>query len=102
MLEWFDFVEVVAVPIVGIGLYGLHKMSQWQQTQKSITGREGLIGTRGVVKRSLKPYGRRFKGKVVVMGEWWDAVSDNPIRVDTPIVVEAVEGFVLFVKEKYE
>ncbi len=95
-----EVIEIFGIPLVGLGAYGAYKAAEWQRRNKVITGREGLIGAKGVVKRSLKPFGRRCRGKVMVFGEWWEAVSDEPISAGATIEVEAVEGFTLFVVER--
>jgi len=61
----------------------------------SVTGKEGLIGEIAVVRNRLSP-----KGKVFVMGEIWQAVSDDGSYVEEgeEVVIKKVEGFKLFVK----
>ena len=63
---------------------------------KVTTGRQGLIGKRGVVKRPIEP-----SGKVFVHGELWDAVAEHSGEIDLgeEIEVVAVEGMCLRVRE---
>lgn len=65
---------------------------------KVTTGKEGLVGERGVVRTALDP-----KGKVFVHGELWSAVADgtkdDAVVVGTPVEVTAVEGMLLRVRE---
>jgi membrane-bound serine protease (ClpP class) len=55
--------------------------------RKPVTGREGLVGEQGVVDLEIMP-----EGKVFVRGEYWDAVSAEPIMKGTKVEVVAVEG----------
>ncbi len=51
-----------------------------------LTGREGLVGERGEARTDLAP-----SGKVLVHGEYWDAVSDDGSAVPTGAAVEVVD-----------
>jgi membrane-bound serine protease (ClpP class) len=62
--------------------------------QKPVTGREGLVGERGVADADIMP-----EGKVFVRGEYWDAVSSEPIMKGTRVEVVAVEGMRVRVKK---
>lgn len=62
--------------------------------RRPTTGMEGLIGLDGIAQGALDP-----GGKVFVRGEYWDAVSDEPIAAGSGIVVEAVEGMRLRVRK---
>jgi membrane-bound serine protease (ClpP class) len=57
------------------------------------TGREGLLGERAVVRVRLAP-----DGKVYLMGEWWNAISETPVEVGEEVEVTAVEGMLLRVR----
>ena len=60
------------------------------------TGREGMIGEHG---KALKPLaGTRGAGKVLVHGEYWDAVADEPVAAGEEVEVVAVENFTLRVR----
>ncbi len=83
----------LAVMMGGLFLFIVVKALQVMKHQP-VTGTEGLIGARGVVKVPLTP-----QGKVLVKGEWWDALAlDPPLERDTPIEVVGVEGFRLTVR----
>ena len=56
------------------------------QRQPAITGAEGLVGERGVVRRRVDG-----EGLVFVHGEYWTAVSDDPLEAGESIEVERVE-----------
>lgn len=57
------------------------------------TGTSDLIGRTGEVGQELKP-----EGKVLVNGEWWKAVSDEPLDAGTAVEVLGVKGFTLIVR----
>ncbi|MCD6445274.1 nodulation protein NfeD [Candidatus Bathyarchaeota archaeon] len=62
------------------------------------TGREALLGARGIVVRDLKP-----EGEVRVMGEFWHAKSvDEWIKKGETVEVVNVEGLTLIVKRLRE
>jgi membrane-bound serine protease (ClpP class) len=58
------------------------------------TGKEAIIGAKGIATTDLKP-----KGEVRIMGEFWEATT-NDIEVLTgqPIEVVSMNGMVLVVK----
>jgi membrane-bound serine protease (ClpP class) len=57
---------------------------------KVVTGAEGLVGEIGIAQSVLSP-----NGKVVVHGEFWDAVSVVPIPAGERVVVRQVDGLTL-------
>ena len=57
------------------------------------TGREGLVGERGVARTSLAPAGKAF-----VHGELWSAVAEQPLEPGQPLEVVSVEGLTLRVR----
>jgi membrane-bound serine protease (ClpP class) len=64
--------------------------------RRVVTGREGLVGAEGVVRRDIVP---GQQGMVQVLGELWRATAaDSRIAQDERIVVQRVEGLVLVVK----
>jgi membrane-bound serine protease (ClpP class) len=62
--------------------------------RKPSSGREGLLGERGVADSDIDP-----EGKVFVRGEYWDAWSDETIRKGEGIMVQELEGMKLKVKK---
>jgi membrane-bound serine protease (ClpP class) len=64
------------------------------QVKRPITGARGLIGERGVAKQKVTPEG----GKVFVHGEYWNAVSDEPIEEGISVEVVRVDQLKLVVK----
>jgi len=65
--------------------------------QKSKVGKEGLIGEEGIAQTDIVK-----KGKILIHGEIWDAVSSNPIKEGEAVSVEKIKGLKLFVKRKEE
>jgi membrane-bound serine protease (ClpP class) len=64
------------------------------QFRRVKTGKEALIGARGVATTDLKP-----KGEVRVMSEFWEATAkDTPITAGQEVEVIGMEGMTLVVK----
>ncbi len=64
--------------------------------RKVVTGREGLIGATGIVRRDIEP-GR--SGIVLVQGELWQAVApDGRLSHGEHVVVQSLEGLLLTVR----
>jgi len=64
------------------------------QRRKPTTGREGIVGERGVAITPLNPY-----GKIKVHGEIWEAFSENKVKEGDRVEVVSVEGLQLKVKK---
>ncbi len=62
--------------------------------RKVVTGREGLLGAPGTVRRELS---HAQPGIVLTQGELWQAVSNVPIASGEKVIVQAVDGLVLTV-----
>ncbi len=62
--------------------------------RKPTTGREGLVGKKGIAKSKIDP-----QGKVFVHGEYWDAVSDETISEGTKVKVTEVKDNEIKVKK---
>ena len=64
------------------------------QFRRVKTGKEALIGARGIVTSDLKP-----KGEVRVIGEFWEATAkDTTITAGQAVEVVSMEGVYLVVK----
>ncbi|MFI5304255.1 MAG: nodulation protein NfeD [Nitrospiria bacterium] len=61
-----------------------------------LTGMESLINEKGFARTDLNP-----KGIVLIRGELWNAISEEPIQANEEVVVVNIEGLVLKVK-KYQ
>ncbi len=62
------------------------------QRRRSVTGVDAMVGTIGVARTNLTP-----RGKVLLQGELWDAISEEPIRTGEEAEVKAVAGLTLTV-----
>jgi membrane-bound serine protease (ClpP class) len=62
------------------------------QRKRPVTGREAMVGTIAVAKTDLAP-----RGQVLLQGEIWDAVSEEPIHEGEEAEVKAVAGLTLTV-----
>jgi membrane-bound serine protease (ClpP class) len=64
--------------------------------RRVVTGREGLLGATGIVRRELAP---GSNGIVLVQGELWQAVApDGRLAVGERVVVQAIDGLLLTVR----
>ncbi|TMQ59691.1 MAG: nodulation protein NfeD [Candidatus Eisenbacteria bacterium] len=72
--------------VVGAGVRALKR--------KPLTGREGLVGERGVALTELGPH----EGRIFVHGEYWEAEADERIEKGAPVVVDRVDGMRLRVR----
>ena len=73
--------------VVGAGFRALRR--------KPVTGREGLVGERGVALTELGPR----EGRIFVHGEYWVAEADERIEKGAPVVVDRVDGMRLRVRK---
>jgi membrane-bound serine protease (ClpP class) len=89
----------IAAGLVGIFLLiGGFALTVWRR--KPATGREGLVGAVGTVRRPLNP-----DGVVFVSGELWQATAPGdsveavpPIAERVPVTVTGMDGLRLFVR----
>jgi membrane-bound serine protease (ClpP class) len=63
------------------------------QLRRSMTGSAGLIGERGKAHTELAP-----EGQVFVHGEYWNAVSEEPVAPGEAVEVVEVMGLKLRVR----
>jgi membrane-bound serine protease (ClpP class) len=75
-----------AVATVSIFMLTIGYLVLRTQRQPAITGAEGLVGERGVVRRRVDG-----EGLVFVHGEYWTAVSDDPLEAGESIEIVRVE-----------
>jgi len=73
--------------VIGAGVRALRR--------KPITGREGLLGERGVAVTDLPSR----EGRIFVHGAYWAAVADDRIEKGAPVVVEQIDGLLLHVRK---
>ena len=80
---------IVAVIVAIIFYFGVKA-----QFNKVKTGKEVLIGSKGIATSDLKP-----EGEIRVLGEFWKATAkDTPIVVGQAVEVVGMEGMLLVVK----
>ncbi|MGB1249558.1 MAG: NfeD family protein [Candidatus Promineifilaceae bacterium] len=66
--------------------------------QQPLTGRRGMLGKKGVVRKGFKPFGTQFKGTVLTNGELWAAVADEALSAETPVTIQGFNGLTVIVK----
>ena len=89
--RWLVIGLTAVIGVLTLGFLGVLVKSR---RMPAFTGRASLIGSKGVTRGDLRP-----KGPVLVQGERWDAIAeDPPLDEGTPIVVTKAEGFRLTVK----
>ncbi|MEW6542859.1 MAG: nodulation protein NfeD [Nitrospirota bacterium] len=90
-ISWAVILPVVGMAaaftllVVGMGIRAMRR--------PPLTGGEGMVGMIGVAKTAVAPQGR-----VLVHGELWDAVSDQPVQPGERVEVTRLEGLTLHVK----
>lgn len=57
-----------------------------------VTGKEGMVGQEGQVREAIRP---PEAGKVFVFGEYWNAVSEEPLEPGEKVKVLGQEGMLL-------
>ncbi len=88
-------VLIPTVVIVSLFFFGIAALVMRTHLRRSMTGSAGLIGEKGVAHTNLAP-----GGQVFVHGEYWQAVSDEPINAGEPVEVVEVTGLKLKVRRE--
>ncbi len=84
-------VTLIIVALIVVVIFYVGVKAQFRRVK---TGKEALIGAKGIATSDLKP-----KGEVRVMGEFWEATSkDGEIATGQTIEVVGMEGMFLVVK----
>jgi len=84
-------VTLIVVALIVSVIFYIGIKAQFKRVK---TGKEALIGTKGIATSDLKP-----KGEVRVMGEFWEATSKNgEIATGQTVEVVGMEGMFLVVK----
>lgn len=91
-ISWMTIIPAVIVT-VAFFVFAMG-MALRARLKKPTTGQEGLVGETGVAKSRLDP-----TGKVFVHGEFWNAVSDEPIEEGEEIIVSEVQRMKLKVSK---
>jgi len=98
-------ISLETVIILAIILFVIAGVAAWlfyagfkAQFKRVVTGKEALIGAKGIATTDLKP-----KGEVRVLGEFWQAIAkDATIANGQAIEVVCLEGMFLVVKPTEE
>ena len=95
--EYMQISLMVIIPAVlvsaGFFAFAVTKAIKARLT-KPTTGTEGLVGEVGMASTPLSP-----EGKVLVHGEFWNAISDDPVEKGDKVQVVGVKDLVLNVKK---
>jgi len=90
-ISWM--VLIPSVIIVSLFFAGIGYLVLRTHLRRSLTGEAGMVGERGTAYTPLKPEGRVF-----IHGEYWHAVSDEPVAAGEAVEVVAVENLKLRVR----
>jgi membrane-bound serine protease (ClpP class) len=86
-------VIIPTVATFGVLLMGILWMAVKSHSRRPVTGAESMVGTIAIAKTDVAP-----RGKVLLQGEIWDAVSEEPLRQGEEAEVKAVAGLTLTVR----
>ncbi len=86
-------VLIPSVVIISLFFLGVAALVVRSHMRRSISGTTGLMGERGVAYTDLKP-----EGQVFVHGEYWQAVSDEPVAAGDAVEVVKVVNLKLYVR----
>ncbi|MES4787068.1 MAG: hypothetical protein C4294_16010 [Nitrospiraceae bacterium] len=90
-ISWAVILPVVTLAaaltllIVGMGIRAMQR--------RPVSGSEGMIGLVGIAKTPLDP-----EGRLLVRGELWDAISEEPLKPGDQAEVVRVAGLKLYVR----
>lgn len=94
-ISWAVILPVVTLAtaftllVVGMGVRAIRR--------RPVTGQEGMVGLVGVARSDFTPH-----GQLLVHGELWDAISQEPLKAGDHAEVVRIEGLKLHVKPKKE
>jgi membrane-bound serine protease (ClpP class) len=86
-------VLIPSVVIISLFFLAVAALVVRSHMRRSISGTTGLVGERGVAYTDLKP-----EGQVFVHGEYWQAVSDEPVAAGDAVEVVKVINLKLYVR----
>src|SRR5581483_4071845 len=82
----------VALPFAAITMF-LVSIVVEARRNKVLTGAEGMIGEMGIAQTALEP-----EGKILVRGEYWDAIAPSILPAGAHVRVRGVAGLKLRVE----
>jgi membrane-bound serine protease (ClpP class) len=84
-------IALIIIALIVAVIFYLGVKAQFRRVK---TGKEALIGSKGIATTDLKP-----KGEIRVMGEFWEATAkDATISVGQAVEVVGMDGMLLVVK----
>ena len=84
-------VTLIIVALIVVVIFYMGVEAQFRRVK---TGKEALVGSKGIATTDLKP-----KGEIRVMGEFWEATAkDATISAGQAVEVIGMEGMLLVVK----
>ena len=86
-------VLIPAVLIVSLFFLMVAGLVLRSQLRRTLTGKGAMLGERGVAYTDLKP-----EGQVFVHGEYWQALSEEPVAAGDTVEVVKVVGLKLYVR----
>jgi len=85
---------ILPTALLTAGFFVLVIGMAWRAHQKKpVTGIDALIGMEGIAKTEIHP-----RGTVLLQGELWEAVSNEPIKESESVIVQGLDGLKLLVK----
>jgi membrane-bound serine protease (ClpP class) len=85
---------IIPAALLTAGFFAVVMGLAWRAWKaKPTTGREGLVGERGVVRRRIDP-----EGQVLVHGEIWRARAEQPLDAGEKVEVVGADGLTLEVR----
>ena len=89
-------IVILIAILAGALIFMIHKVVILDFRRRPVTGREGMIGTKGRVVKTLSPI-----GTIIVGSEYWRAKSVNgSIGVGESVEIVGLDGLTLKVKRK--
>jgi membrane-bound serine protease (ClpP class) len=91
-----SFWSVLFPAMLALAIFGaviLVSVTRVMRTRQH-AGVEAMVGSRGVARTEVS----REQGKVFISGEWWNAVSEEPVSRGDPVIVTEVREMTLRVR----
>lgn len=94
-LSWTGAVSIGLFALVTFG--GIAYLALRAQQMVPVSGTEGMIGRAGTVRAPLTSTNDQppYTGQVLVYGELWKAVSDEPLPKNASVAVKQVDGLTI-------
>jgi membrane-bound serine protease (ClpP class) len=70
------------------------------QRKQPVTGSQGMVGQIGTARTAFTADGDHYRGSIMLKGEIWQAVADQPIKFGDPVSVHQLQGMTLLVSAK--